>query len=241
METAMRQTFVSLLLAAGLVSSAGASDISEARGRASESHNVYKIDLDVGRGDRVENAKMSLLPGKPARFSVEYTDGSAPGLRVQVLATPGVAKSTSAVRTVRLQFMLLEKIGNAWVLIGEPEISAFEGRTATMEYESDAGPVNLKVLAVSAYSANASAKSPAACPSIYSVETPKQASSAKSDLRASTLGWPPSENCPQLPCPGPSAPGCCSMYCERPNTTMTCCGADECCGTGCGCCTPGLG
>lgn len=197
-----------------------AANFARAPSIAEKAPNVVVVEMEISRGGEVlASPKMTVLFGKPARYTFVRSDDQEGSIRVQVLATKA-APLANGVATVKVETMVLEQIAGAWVVAGEPSMRVAEGKPGDMSIVGNLGQIDISLKATPKFSEKVVSFNPKVCGPI------------DGPVRAFGGTCP---HCPQLPCPG--CEDCCSYVCPDGSGQGRCCGAIECCDCG-GCCSP---
>lgn len=209
------QRLIGMALAMCLVLLGSASPLLAAN--ASAAPNAYKLDISIEKaGSQRANPKFTVVFGSPAVVTVTGPEQADGAYRIQATATPG-AKTASGKGTVRIDLVVLEQIGGAWVILGEPSVVAYEGVQSSVEVAGAVGGFKLNATATPEFNAKAVNFKGESCP-VLTAPLAKKAPGPIMSIRPDK--------------------SCCSVGCgDGSGHTMTCCGAVECCACG-ACCRP---
>lgn len=193
---------------------------SVAHAASPNSANSYKLDVTIKKGGvAIVNPKISVAFGKPAQITMSKQGVGDENYRIQVTAQPGEPAGNGK-KTVRLDFIVLEQVSGAWVVLGEPSMVAYDGQQASVDVNGPAGAFSVSATATSGFDDRAASLKSDSCPTLEAplVKRPEKSGGIIMGIHQD--------------------PDCCSAGCtDGSGWTMTCCGAIECCACGT-CCRP---
>ena len=191
-----------------------------AKAQSRPAPNMYQVSLEISRG-KAEPAKseFGVAFGIPAQI-VASNKGKAEGnYRIQAIVTP--ASPASGKKTAKIDLVILEQISDAWVVMAEPSLVAFDGEDASFSSTGSTGEFEISIKATSIYDLRAVNFKPQSCPVLNS-STP--AMSKGSETSAPIYPMAPKR--------------CCTMTCAGGGQTFTCCNVTYCCNCNGTCCSP---
>ena len=110
--------------------------------------NAYRLDIAVQKDGRtVAHPKFTVAFGKPARTTMSKP-GEGDLYEVRATASPAEPAHDGR-KTVRLDLVVLEQVDGAWVVLGEPSMVLYDGKTGSVDVSGAAGGFKVEATATS--------------------------------------------------------------------------------------------